>query len=117
MEGDKVCNKYLDENYEHYVVEYRGEFQDQINKLDYACGTTITDTLAVVAVESNNLNKLRLDVPSIIFVEAKSIYVLQEIDPSNADNIHKLKINPYLNLTGKGVLVGMIDSGINYLNQ
>ena len=26
MEGEKVCNKYLDENYEHYVVEYRGEF-------------------------------------------------------------------------------------------
>lgn len=23
---EKVCNKYLDENYEHYVVEYRGEF-------------------------------------------------------------------------------------------
>ena len=117
MEGEKVCNKYLDENYEHYVVEYRGEFQEQINKVDYACGTTITDTLAVVAVEVNNLNKLRSEVPSIIFVEARSIYVLQEIDPSNADNIHKLKINPYLNLTGKGVLVGMIDSGINYLNQ
>ena len=30
MEGDKVCNKYLDENYEHYVVEYRGEFQCSI---------------------------------------------------------------------------------------
>lgn len=117
MKECKVCNKYLDENYEHYVVEYRGEFQEQINKLDYVCGTTITDTLAIVAVESNNLNKLRRDVPSIIFVEAKSIYVLQDIDPSNADNIHKLKINPYLNLTGKGVLVGMIDSGINYINK
>lgn len=117
MEGDRLCNKYLDEDYEHYVVEYRGEFKLQIDRLDYACGTTITDTLAIVAVKANNLNKLRLDVPSIIFIEARSIYVLQDIDPSNADNINKIKINPYLNLTGKGVLVGMIDSGINYLNR
>ena len=35
MEGDKVCNKYLDENYEHYVVEYRGEFQLLFNFKDF----------------------------------------------------------------------------------
>ena len=34
MEGEKVCNKYLDENYEHYVVEYRGEF-DLLRELKY----------------------------------------------------------------------------------
>lgn len=32
MEGDKVFNKYLDEDYEHYVVEYRGEFELVISK-------------------------------------------------------------------------------------
>lgn len=117
MENFRFCTKYLDENYEHYVVEYRGEFQEQINKLNYVCGTTITDTLAVIAVEPNNLSRLRRDVPSIIFVEARSVYLLQGIDPSNTDNIYNVKSNPYLNLTGKGVLVGMIDSGINYINQ
>ena len=27
------------------------------------------------------------------------------------------RINPYLNLTGRGVLIGIIDTGINYLNR
>ena len=55
--------------------------------------------------------------PEIIFIETRSVYVLQDIDPSSVDNIQKVKMNPYLNLSGRGVLVGMIDSGINYLNQ
>lgn len=117
MKYSRKCNKFLDENYQHYVIEYRGEFKEEINKLDYACGDAITDTLGVVAVNAENLDRLRKDVPSIIFIESKSIYVLQEINPSEADNIKTIKINPYLNLTGRGILVGIIDSGINYLNQ
>ena len=117
MEYSRYCDKYLDENYLHYVVEYRGEFEEQIKNLDYVCGVAITETLGVVAVESGNLEKLRRDVPAIIFLEARSIYTLQEIDPSNAGNINRVKINPYLNLTGRGILVGLVDSGINYLNQ
>lgn len=116
MNSKRYCNRFLDENYEHYVVEYRGDFKEKINKLNYACGDTITDTLGVISVSENQLDKLRKDVPEIIFIEARSIYVLQSIDPSDTDNIKAVKINPYLNLTGKGVLVGMIDSGINYLN-
>lgn len=117
MNENRFCNIYLDENYLHYVVEYRGDFQGTVDKLDYVCGFAITDTLGVVAVQENNLPKLRKEVPEIIFVEARSIYTLQDINPSDIDNISNVKINPYLNLTGKGILVGMIDSGINYLNQ
>ena len=117
MNENRFCNIYFDENYLHYVVEYRGDFQATVDKLDYVCGVAITDTLGVVAVQENNLPKLRKEVPEIIFVEARSIYTLQDINPSDIDNISNVKINPYLNLTGKGILVGMIDSGINYLNQ
>lgn len=111
------CEKFLDENYQHYVIEYRGSFKEEISKLDYACGDAITETLGVIAVNQENLDRLRKDVPSIIFIEARSIYVLQQINPSEADSIKTIKINPYLNLTGRGVVVGVIDSGMNYLNQ
>lgn len=117
MDENRFCDKYLDENYFHYVIEYRGDFQEKVDKLDYVCGVAITDTLGVVAVQEKDLPKLRQEVPEIIFVEARSVYTLQDIDPSNVDNINSVKINPYLNLTGKGILVGMIDSGINYLNE
>lgn len=117
MDENRFCDKYLDENYFHYVIEYRGDFQEKVDKLDYVCEVAITDTLGVVAVQEKDLPKLRQEVPEIIFVEARSVYTLQDIDPSNVDNINSVKINPYLNLTGKGILVGMIDSGINYLNE
>lgn len=110
-------DKYLNEDYLHYVVEYRGDFKEQLSKVDYAWGVPVTDTLGIIYVQSKDIDRLRVDVPAIIFIEARSIYVLQDIDPSNIDQIQNVKMNPYLNLSGKGVLVGMIDSGINYLNQ
>lgn len=113
----KVCKKYLDENYESYVIEYRGDFVGQMANVDYACGHPITDTLGVIAVQRDDLNRLRRDVPAIIFVEARSIYVLQNTSPSDVDKINQVKINPYLNLTGRQVLVALLDTGINYLNR
>ncbi|WP_198010576.1 S8 family serine peptidase [Clostridium sartagoforme] len=50
-------------------------------------------------------------------METRGIYVLQDIPPVNVDSIYNIKINPYLNLTGKGVTIGMIDTGIDYLNK
>ncbi|GAA0750065.1 S8 family peptidase [Clostridium sartagoforme] len=117
MENTVGCKNYLDENSPGYVVEYRGNFKDEIDKVDYACGDIITENLAVVSVSEKNLDRLRNDVPSIAFVETRGIYVLQDIPPVNIDSIYNIKINPYLNLTGKGVTIGIIDTGIDYLNK
>lgn len=117
MKEIRYCNQYLDEDYIHLVIEYRGDFEAQINNVDYACGSVVTENLGVVAVKQHDIKRLRNDVPAIIFIEPRSIYVLQDINPSNSDNINKVKSNPYLNLTGRNVVVGMIDTGINYLNQ
>lgn len=117
MKEIRYCNQYLDEDYIHLVIEYRGDFEAQINNVDYACGSVVTENLGVVAVKQHDIKRLRNDVPAIIFIEPRSIYVLQDINPSNSDNINKVKSNPYLNLIGRNVVVGMIDTGINYLNQ
>lgn len=117
MDHTEYCNQYLNEDYRHYIVEYRGDFEGQISKVNYACGNKVTDTLAVIAVNEKDIDRLRNDVTAITFIEFSSAYVLQDIDPSQSDNIGQVKANQYLNLNGKGVLVGMIDTGINYLNK
>lgn len=53
----------------------------------------------------------------ILYINPRSKYVLQEVSPSSVDNINAIKINPYLDLNGRGVLIGMVDSGIEYLNE
>ena len=113
----RACANYLDEDSSRYVVEYRGAFKEQISKVDYACGETITDTLAVISIRDEDLARLRKDVPSIIFIEARSVYTLQDIGPNDVDNIYEVKNNPYLNLNGRNVIVGLIDTGINYMNR
>lgn len=112
----RKCISYLDENAPGFLVEYRGDFRGQMDKIDYACGDMITDTWAVVSVSEENLERLRVDVPAISFIEVRTVYVLQDISPSVVDNINQIKVNPYLNLTGRGVVVGLVDTGINYIN-
>lgn len=113
----KNCSGFLNENNIGFVVEYRGDFENEIDKVDYACGAVIDDNLAVISVQDQKLNLLRQEVPSIVFVEIPSLYILQDITPSDIENIAVVKHNPYLNLNGRGILIGVIDTGIDYLNQ
>ncbi|MDS0528280.1 S8 family peptidase [Clostridium sp. SHJSY1] len=116
MTSLKKCKLYYEDSPD-FLVEYRGDFEEEIAKVTYACGSIITNTIAIVSTSYNYLEQLLIDVPSIIFIDPRSMYVLQDISPSNVDNINNLKINPYLNLTGAGVLLGIVDTGIDYLNE
>lgn len=112
----RKCNLYYEDS-PNYLIEYRGDFKGQIDKISYACGDIITDTIGVISTSPELLNRLRIDVPAITFVDPRCKYVLQDISPSSVDNISAIKVNPYLDLTGRGILVGMVDTGIDYLNE
>lgn len=116
MPNIKNCNLYFEDS-PNYLVEYRGPFLEEINKVSYACGDIITNTIGVISTSPQYLDQLLIDVPSIKYIDLRSKYVLQDISPSNVDNINAISINPYLDLTGRGVLVGLIDTGIDYLND
>lgn len=112
----RYCNFY-DPNLASFLVEYRGNFEEQIDKVSYACGNIITDKIGVVLLSAEKIDQLLIDVPSITFYDFRTMFVLEQISPSNVDNITNIKINPYLHLTGRGILIGIVDTGINYLNQ
>lgn len=117
MNREEICQGYFDENYLSYLVEYRGDIKSELEKIDFACGDVITENLAVISTPIERLDEVRSLVPSITFIEASGVYVLQDITPSNIQSINSIKKNPYLNLNGRGVIVGVIDTGINYLNR
>nr|WP_275298437.1 S8 family peptidase [Clostridium sp. YIM B02555] len=112
----KNCNLYYEDSPD-YLVQYRGRFKEEIDKIDYACGDIITNTLGVISTSPQYLDRLLNDVPSIKYIDSRSKYVLQDISPSNVDNINAISINPYLDLTGRGVLIGIVDTGIDFLND
>ena len=110
-------NFYYNQNNESYLIEYKGNFKEQIDKVDYAIGNIVTETLGIITVENKNLNRLLIDVPAIIYVDIRLMFVLEDISPNYIDNINNIKINPYLNLDGYNVTVGIPDTGIDYLNE
>ncbi|SFU45641.1 Subtilase family protein [Clostridium sp. DSM 8431] len=109
---------YLNAETGNYLVIYRGEFKEQIDKLDYATGDVLTNTgIGVISLRPENLERLLKDVPSIVYVDFRMMYALGETMPSMVGNINHIKINPYLDLNGLGVTVGIIDTGVDYLNK
>ena len=117
MSDSRGCNLYYNPNTANYLVQYRGNFKEQLDKISYACGDIITDTIGVISVRVEDLDRLLREVPEIVFLGVRSMFVLQDISPSSVDNINNIKINPYLDLTGRNVLIGMVDTGIDYLNE
>ncbi|XZI43508.1 S8 family peptidase [Clostridium perfringens] len=111
------CPNFLSEDSPDYLVEYRGNLKEELEKIPYACGDSITDTLGVVSTPPQYLKQLRKDVPSILYIQTRVPYVLQEVSPQETDNISTIVNNPYLGLDGSGVIVGIVDTGIDYLNK
>lgn len=117
MSDSLDCNLYYNSNTANYLVQYRGNFKEQMDKISYACGDIITETIGVISVRVEDLERLLREVPEIVFLGIRTMFVLQDISPSSVDNINNIKINPYLDLTGRNVLIGMVDTGIDYLNE
>lgn len=62
----------------------------------------------------NKLDKYNIDiVPNI----SPPVFTLTELSPVEASGAPLFTNNPYLRLDGTGVLVGIIDTGIDYLNE
>ena len=70
----------------------------------------VSDNVKVLVEILKNVNE-------IVYVESSPVYTLNLLSPVEASGANLFHNNPYLSLTGRGVLVGIIDSGIDYLNK
>lgn len=118
MADKSKCNEliYSDNRYE-YLIEYIGNFLEEIEKLDYACVYVITEKFAIAYIDGDRIYELVKEVPSILFVNYRSVFVLEGTSFEDVSNIKAIKINPYLDLKGSGVIVGIVDIGIDYMNK
>ena len=110
-------NLFYDPKAENYLIEYRGDFKKEIEDISYIAGAVLNETMGIIALKPEDIPRLLKDVPSIVYIDVRNINVLLDTTPVYVDNINNVKINPYLGLTGKGVVVGIIDTGIDYLNE
>ncbi len=100
----------------NYLVEYDGDIVARLKQVPYAGVSILDENYAIVSVERGREAEI-LKIPEIVFVDRTALYTLMQIQPQEAANIYQFHVNPYLNLLGTGVYVGLIDTGIDYLNK
>lgn len=107
---------YLSEDYQSYFIEYVGNIKESIDKLDYVDIYFPGKFFAVVYVKKGMVNKLLEDVPEIINIQSSFPYTLSQLQTVNEAPDLKAIDKGTVTLDGQGVVVGIISTGIDYLN-
>ena len=116
MESTERKNFYNDKNYISFVVAYDGNIKKEIDDINDASIFFIDDNFAILSIKLQNYMETIRSIKSIIYIELNGIYTLSEspVEDSKAPIFHR---NPSLNLRGSGVVVAIVDTGIDYLNN
>ncbi|WP_143315335.1 S8 family peptidase [Clostridium sp. HBUAS56017] len=110
-------NIFYDVNYDHYVVQYQGNIQEDLSRFPDYYATIINNRYAIVSVKKDiEINITSPFFPTIVYVKPAEMYTLQQISPIEATQVNFLQLNLPLSLTGRGVNVAILDSGIDYLS-
>lgn len=140
MENTKSENTQLILNSPEYIqimIEYSGEIPEYVENNEEVYILKINDEYATIfisrsVIQKNNeltndqdVNYIRniindyFDVTNfrVIYIVPPQLYTLQSISAIEAAQVSLLQANIPLNLDGKGVIVGIIDTGIDYLSE
>lgn len=118
-------------NYVNYVVQYYGKYDPIYDSPPNIYITPIDENFAIVSMllslvpraedtkEVIRIFRSYVDNTKfgIIYVQPPEVYSLQQISAIDAANVTPLQENFSLDLTGRNVVIGIIDTGIDYLNE
>lgn len=80
-------------------------------------GVLISETFGILITPESEIDNIESLGLKVVDVETNTILTLSQITPLSAAKIDTIRENPYLRLNGRGVLVGILDTGIDYLNE
>ncbi|WP_291569353.1 S8 family peptidase [Clostridium sp. UBA4548] len=107
---------FFNEGYDAYFVEFTGDIQERLKNIDYAKMYYTDNFFGTIFVKQGMLNTLLQSVPEITILHKNFPYTLTptvlEEGPFSPKGIEKGNV-PY---NGEGVVVGIISTGIDYLN-
>ena len=107
-----------DEDIIFILIEVANEdILNQITSIPNVTGIMISPTFAILRTPIDEVNRIRQLANSIVDFDLTQILTLSDISPVEASGASTLSNNPYLRLNGRGVLVAIIDTGIDYLSE
>lgn len=102
--------------YNSYIVYYTGDIITPISTISQATVIFLSPYIAVIFVKIGYEN-LITSIPNINIIEPDNYFMLSQISPLQTSNIVPFSEGIPMELTGTGVIVGTIDTGIDYLNR
>ena len=99
------------------LVEFANEERfKELNNMPNTEVTTISESYGIVYTPTSNIKNIYPYIFGVVDDINPQIFTLTDETPAEASNALNYHTNPYLSLNGKGVLIGVIDTGIDYLN-
>ncbi|SFD40578.1 S8 family peptidase [Clostridium uliginosum] len=106
------------ENAAYALVEYSGDISKAVSKITNTKVFIIDENTALLSVIDADIDDIVSKLSDVItYRNPGSIYTLCAISPVEASGAEQFHNNEYLPLDGSGVIVGIIDTGIDYLNE
>ena len=111
-------NIFSDPNYYHYIVQYEGNIEEEVSKQPGFYVTIVNNKYAIIST----VNEIQINIEgpkfsTVVYVALTSFFTLQDISPIEASGANFLQLELPLRLTGAGVTIAIIDTGIDYLND
>lgn len=99
-----------------YLINYTGEIDKIISSIPNSFAIPLTPYVAAAFIDPNYESTF-LSLQNIELIEPFVEYILTEVSPLESSNITQFNEGFPIDLTGTGVVVGLIDSGIDYTNK
>ncbi len=111
--GNAFCRDVIySEDYMDYIREYYQDFSSLQGRYNPVCVEPVSSRFAVMHIQgTESLNDI-MDNYSIQMIPA--LYGLLDTASMEASGILSIHRNPYLNFRGSGVMIGIVDTGIDY---
>ncbi|WP_238476020.1 S8 family peptidase [Clostridium manihotivorum] len=110
-------NLFLDPNYRYFAIEYQGDIKRAISSYPDADVLILDEFNAVLVAPINRVFEIAKNVPEVVNLDTGRLYTLSALSPVEASQAPLFHNNVYLPLDGSGVIIGIVDSGIDYLNE
>ena len=122
--NDKILNNLIinkedpNKNVNVILIEIPNEERfKEIISIPGVVGLMLSETFAIIITPIDKIDDIRNLANSIVDFDLPPILTLSDLSPVEASGAPSFNINPYLRLNGRGVLVGIIDTGIDYLSK
>lgn len=106
-------NAIFSEEYVALLIEYTGDFQSVIDRYNPVCYIILTLHQAIIYIY---LGKGDIASQNFTYRSIPKVFGLLDTSVIEETGVLRLRRQPYIDLYGQGVLIGFIDTGIDYRN-